>query len=199
MIFENISFYDAAALFPKKINKGKDNVHLNFRDNDIRVFRGDDFPKTINNNNDEMQTGVGVRQRKQVYVNDNIKSKRTYAETSKKTDNKKRMLQSNKTGNEEYNQILCNPNGRIPQTNSKYNNNYNSNYTREENSQITQNKNEQTKTNQLPYSAVNNAELNTNVIYNYLINTNDEERNKIKELMITFFKIAEYTDRDNFF
>lgn len=158
----------------------------------IMVFRGDDFPQTINNNNDEMQIGVGVRQRKQTYVNDNIKSKRTYAETIKKTDNKKRMIQNPKSGNEEYNQILCNPNGRVPQNS----NTYNSNYVRGENSQKIQDKNELTKTKQLPYSADNNAELNTNVIYNYLINTNDEERNKIKELLITFFKIADYRDRD---
>lgn len=194
MGFDNLSFYDAAIFYPKpdynKVNR-----------DGVIVFRGQDFPNIGNKDSQKESHKNGgdkitVQERAQVHFNNIIKTKRTFANVCRgENSSKKIIVQDNKDNRKIYNSHLNNPNGRIPQSwpngvglrNSQQNKNYDPCYLSEAGS----------SNNIMPVSANENNAKFFETWYNNFLAFSDLEKSKVRDLILTYYKLLENRDSDS--
>nr|XP_023027553.1 uncharacterized protein LOC111515566 [Leptinotarsa decemlineata] len=100
MTFDNISFYEAVKFFPKQSRT----FHL----------QSQQFP-TLNNGNVPMNDRILVEQRREVFANNNMSNKRSFAQSIRVKNSNKRTESRQGYDRQALNEILINPDGRISQ------------------------------------------------------------------------------------
>lgn len=196
MAFDNVSFYDASLYFPKP-------DYNSINGDGVVRFRGEDFPSMKKNSQVQNSENITVKDRSQVHFSNIIKTKRSFATASRENKNtKKRIVQNTKDNKDEYNEIWVNPNGRIPQTcpsglglGSSHRDLY-----RAGGSGIStidnpgkSNQNMFSKNN-LPRSA---SDKSIDNFYKYFLELNNNDKTKFKDIILTYFRLAEVEDFDN--
>lgn len=198
MAFDNLSFFDAALFFPKPdyLNKNGDNVVL---------FRGNDFPSLGNNSkskNREKIESISVKDRAQAHFNNLIKTKRSFAMVSQDNNRLKKRIVQDKSNNNSINEILVNPNGRISQSGPNRailhqqdkneagsSKGYGENYNFDMYEPLNRNK----KT-FVPKSA---TEKSIELCYKNFLELNDNDKNKLRESISSYFRLLDIQDIDN--
>lgn len=187
MAFENISYFEAANLFPK-LKKNNSNTN-NVNEGNIIRFRGNEFP-TIAQNNNASNVGISINQRQSTYINQNKQNKRSYTEIISNNNNgKKRLIHTNRNNN--YKDLMFYNNGRLP--NSCPNLKINS-----QNKNIdTNNDSNLPHTSNMPDSADTDLNMEMREFYNYFLKL--QNKHTALDLINTYFKLDNSEDFDNFY
>lgn len=192
MSLDNISFYDAAMHYPKPIYKSSN------ESTDV-ILGGGDFPE-LNKKSLAIQTNenrINVNDRSQVHFSEMIKNKRNFAMACG-NDNKikKRIVQDNSGQLKSYNSYLNNPNGRISQM-SPNGTAFRNNKGDVDNLKVNRDFLDSGNSKEcLPLSANDNFKLNMESWYCNFLKFSEFEKNKIRDLILTYYRLQEVRDSD---